>query len=149
MVLRMSSLIGLPYGEQWPGQDRGTDSLRSGEVRKAASALGWAVVACILRGALAPLYVRYFGNPLSITQPSQTQIISSSVMCLAIFLLAMLAVRIKPVFSCLVATLGFAAVCWIDFHQTPDLIEAGIISKSILLCLLAWATMNAIFSRVM
>jgi len=145
----MSSLIGITHGEQWAGQDEGTHRLRSTEARKAGSALGWAVVACILRAAIAPWFVRYFGNPLSRTQPDNVQIISSSLICVAIFFLAMLATRIKPVLACFVAMLGFAAVCWIDFHATPNVFEAGVISKAVLLCLLAWGTMNAIFARVL
>lgn len=127
----------------------GISRLRTREATSATRSLGWVGMAAVLRGVIAPWYVRYFGNPLSPTQPTATQIVSSSVICIVIFLLATLASRYKPVTACTVAMLGFAGVCWVDFQQTPNLFEAGIVGKGVMLSLLVWSMMNAVFSRVL
>lgn len=123
--------------------------MRTREASNASRILSWAAILCILRAAAAPWYVKYFGDRLSKTQPDALQIVTSCAICLALFSFTTLVARYKPVSGCLIAMLGFAAVCWTDFHQTPDIFEAGLLGKLVFLGLLVWAMMNAIFSRVL
>ena len=145
----MNSYFGTPLGEKWPGADEGIARMKTHEATAASWWLKWAAIFCVLRAAAVPWYVRYFGDPLSKTQPDNVSIVKSSLICLAIFAFASIAARYIPVFACFIAMIGFSAVCWTDFHQTKDLFEAGLLSKMLFFGIIVWATMNAIFAKTL
>ena len=147
--MRLGSYYGAASAERWPGEMEGIGRMRTREASNASILLKWAAITCVLRMTIAPWYVKYFGDRLSRTQPTNLQIVTSSAICLALFLFTMLMARYRPVGACTLALLGLAAVSWVDFHQTPDLFEAGLLSKLLLFGMIVWSMMNAVFSRVL
>ncbi|MGN6625085.1 MAG: hypothetical protein ACTHLN_00570 [Tepidisphaeraceae bacterium] len=134
--------------EDWPGQMQGQSRLRGGASQGVQRLLRWAALLSFLRLAVLPWLVvfgTYHRQPELMREP----MFFTSIGCGAIFLFASAIARTMAVSAVLIALAGFGLWTWYDLSRSADLIEAGIIGKSIIGLLLIYALMQSILSRTL
>ncbi len=101
---------------------------------------------CVIRAALVPWYMHFNPGKYGFTD---LEIVTTSVVLACVFGIATLWAKFSPVGAITISTLFFAAVCYRDFTVCPNLLEQGLLSKTLLTVILLRGIMNAMMSRIM
>jgi hypothetical protein len=141
------SYYGVNVAEELPAYGRYTTRLRSKEAQATSRALIIAAVFCVLRAAIVPWYIHFTYTPREmVTGVSDVDIVFSSIVCMAMFVLCALWSRFAPVVATLVALTAFIGLGVRDY-MTYDDITQGILYKISTSIVLLRGFMNAIMSR--
>ncbi len=127
-----------------PGYGESTRRLRSAHSVSAGRALLIAAAVCVIRAAVVPWYLYY--NP-SKTGLTDVEIVTTSVVLACVFAMGSLASKFAALAAVLLSIACFGAICSRDYMACPDLLEQGLISKTLVMVLLARALISAVMSR--
>lgn len=136
------------FTDEIPGYGASTARLRNTQTAATSRALVAAAVICILRAAIVP-WIMYYSNPASRSSPTDLEIVTASILMMCVFTMAAMTARVAPLGVALVSLAVFAGVCTHDALNHPNVMEQGLISKTLIGIALARAVMNAIMSRTM
>ncbi len=134
--------------DEIPGYEVSTLRLRNTQTTATSRALIAAAGICMLRAAIVP-WIMYYSNPASRSAPTDLEIVTTSILMMCVFTTAAMTVRLAPLMAALICLTVFAGVCTRDALAYPDLMQQGLISKTLIGIMLVRAVMNAIMSRTM
>lgn len=129
-----------------PGYGESTRRLRSAHSVATGRALLIAAAVCVIRAAIVPWYLYY--NP-SKTGFTDLEIVTTSVVLACVFAMGSMCSKFAAVGASMVCIACFAGMCMRDYLAYPNLLEQGLMSKTLLFILLARAFLSALMSRMM
>ena len=129
-----------------PGYGESTRRLRSEHSISAGRALLFAAAVCVIRAAIVPWYLYY--NP-SKNGFTDLEIVTTSVILACVFAMASLACKFATLAAVMVSIACFGAICTRDYLACPDLLEQGLISKTLISVMLIRGLLSALMSRTM
>lgn len=128
-----------------PGYADSTVRLRSRQTLATSRVLMVAATICLIRAALVPWILYYYPSRTGL---SDIEVVTTSVLLMCAFVLTSLWSRLSPIPAALTAILFFIGVCARDVMSVPDLLEQGLISKTLITIALLRGLMNALISRM-
>jgi hypothetical protein len=132
--------------QEIPGYADSTVRLRDRQTHATSRVLMVAAAICLIRAAVVPWFLYYYPSRTAL---SDIEIVATSVLLMCAFVMCSLWSRIAPMLATLAAVLVFAGVCARDWMSVPDLIEQGLISKTLITIALVRGIMNAMISRML
>jgi hypothetical protein len=134
--------------DESPGYVSSKLKLRRSESLAVGRLLLGAAAVCVLRVTVMPWIIK-LAPPGSYGRVDEMDVVAQGLVMMVCFALCSMLARIRPVAATVVALGCLTIVTYNDLNRFGDVIEAGIINKSVIGLLLLRASMTAFVGRLM